>query len=63
VGDDAGDCPTGGRVLGGKGQPTLEKTSPAVSRKRALPAKHIAKNFRIDNRVNASFSAKDSGFT
>src|SRR6266403_849867 len=44
VSDHAGDRPTNGRMSRGKGVPTLEKTSPSVPDKGAIPSRRIFKN-------------------
>ena len=60
--DHTRNRPTDRRVLGRERSPALKKMSLAAARKGALPTEGILEDFRIEECVDAGFSAKKSGF-
>src|ERR1700722_577742 len=62
VSDHTRNRPTDGSVFGRKRGPALKKMPPVAARKGAFPACDIFDKFRVQQYVDASFSAEQSGF-
>ena len=62
VGNHTGNCPTDGRVFRRKRRATLKKMAAPRAGKGPLPSEGIFEDFRIEQCVDAGFSAENSRF-